>query len=55
MQKPYFQMFGYVFLLLGLMLLVLHGLDANSHLSIPGLIIVLLGLTSFALSSAKKK
>jgi hypothetical protein len=54
MDKNVLKFFGFVFLVLGLLVLALRALDPIPHLSLPGLVIIVLGLASFASSFIKK-
>ena len=55
MEKNFVIFTGLISLALGSILLFLHATDPRSHLSLPGLVFVVLGLITLAFSTKMKK
>ena len=55
MEKSFVIFTGLISLALGSILLFLHATDPQAHLSLPGLVFVVLGLITLAFSTKMKK
>lgn len=55
MEKNFVVFSGFISLALGSILLFLHGTDPQPHISLPGLVFVVLGLIVLAYSTKMKK
>ncbi|KKS32471.1 MAG: hypothetical protein UV37_C0001G0052 [Candidatus Collierbacteria bacterium GW2011_GWA1_42_60] len=55
MEKNFVVFGGFISLALGSILLFLHATDPQAHLSLPGLVLVVLGLITLAFSTKMKK